>query len=529
LKADPTSRPKGVGVLSECILKTEKVSKSFSNSEVLTDVDFEVHSGKVVAIVGQNGAGKSTLMNILVGVVPYSRGCVYLEGKEIRPASPREAARLGIRMVHQELSLFPNMTVMENLTIANLPKTKMKFLDRRAMYEECKKRLAMFGLDIDPHTKVGSISMAQQQMVEICREIDDDTKMLILDEPTSAIGKEEVDALFKLIEQLKTEKNISVVYISHRLSEIITISDSIYVLRDGVVVSSIDKQEINHELLVKLIVGENCAGKAGRTETKRKLDYDKKETVALALHNICSKKLHNVSLVLKRGEVLGIAGLMGSGRTEILKTIYGAMDYDSGQIKIGQEAMPKKFTCRDALRRNICMVSEDRKNEGLNLGISIKHNVTIPVIKNMTNRLGLINDKKETETVMQQMDTFRVKASSINQAVESLSGGNQQKICLAKWMVKGPKILLMDEPTRGIDIGAKEDIFDTVDRLASDGVSILFVSSEFKELLRICDRILVLIDGEIIQECVADDNLTEEKLIFYATGGNQPLTAEKAI
>lgn len=503
------------------MLKMEKVSKCFGRNEVLSNVDFEVKPGQIVAIVGQNGAGKSTLMNIIAGVVPYTKGHIYLEGNEIRPTSPREAAQLGIRMVHQELSLFPNMTVMENLMIGNLPKTKMKFLDRRVMYEESKKRLAVFGLDIDPNIKVGDMPIAQQQMVEICREIDDNTKVLILDEPTSAIGNEEVDALFKLIDQLKTEKYISIIYISHRLSEIITLADYIYVLRDGVVVNAIDKHEISHEILVKMIVGENRTKEIDGTnilKAKRRENHQNKP-MALEFRNICSKKLDDVSFGLREGEVLGIAGLMGSGRTEILKTIYGAMEYASGEIKVGQKTMPNKYTCREALQQKICLIPEDRKNEGLNLGISIKHNVTLPIIMKLTDKLGLINEKREVDMVMEQMETFRVKASGIAQTVGSLSGGNQQKICLAKWMVKEPKILLMDEPTRGVDIGAKEDIFDTVDRLVANGVSILFVSSEFKELLRVCDRILVLLDGKIIRECMVDDTLTEEKLIFYATGG----------
>jgi ribose transport system ATP-binding protein len=518
-----------VSYLSENILKMNKICKSFRQTQVLFDVDFEVNAGEVVAIVGQNGAGKSTLMNIIAGVLKASSGQMLLDGHKIHLNSPREAAQLGIRMVHQELSLFPSMTISENLTIGNLPKTKLSLLDKKKMREKCIDRLKVFGIDANPNTKVGNVSIAEQQMLEICREIDDKTRILILDEPTSAIGNEEVDALFALIKRLKKSQNLAIIYISHRLAEVVTIADKIYVIRDGVCGQAVDNTDISHEKLVRMIVGDKDAQKirAGSIQARQRSDFNTAETV-LELKNICSRKLNDISLGLKQGEVLGIAGLMGSGRTEILKTIYGELPYDSGDILVKGQAMPGKYDCVKAIKQKICLIPEDRKTEGLNLGISIKNNVTLSILKKVSNRLCMIMDKKERQVVDQQVEAFRIKTASITQEVASLSGGNQQKVCLARGLVKQPEILLMDEPTRGVDIGAKEDIFDAVRRLSEEGVSILFISSEFEELLRVCDRVLILMNGKIIKECPVDNELSEEKLILYATGSGVQAKPETA-
>jgi len=510
--------------VSEGFLNLVGIVKEFGPNRVLNNVDFHVGKGEIVAIVGQNGAGKSTLMNIVAGVLQPTMGQIFLNGDEIALESPRAAAKLGIRMVHQELSLFPSLSVMENLLIANLPRTRMGLLDWRRMHRQARAKMKNMGLDIDPELKVKRISVAQQQMIEICREVEPDTKILILDEPTSAIGREEVGALFRFIRRLKSEQAISFIYISHRLDEILEIADRIYTIRDGVVVSQVSTAEISHEELVRTIVGDKEAGQI----RKRDFGADKSiglAPVALAVYNVSSSLLQRINFTLREGEVLGLAGLTGSGRTEVLKTIYGAIARDSGEIIVRGKQFEKGHDCGRALKSGLCLIPEDRKEEGLNLGLSIRMNVSLASLCKMTNDLHLMDRSKEHRIVAEQIQRFCITAFGDKQITGLLSGGNQQKVCLAKWTIDQPRVLLLDEPTKGIDIGAKEEMFRAIEDLTDNGVAVLFVSSEFPELLRICDRIIVLRDGRITKELTVDEKVTEELLMYYVTGGDETPTS----
>lgn len=517
-----------IDAASESFLRLSGIGKAFGPNRVLDNVDFEVSSGQVVAIVGQNGAGKSTLMNIIAGVLQPSEGQIFLEGAEIHLESPRAASNLGIRMVHQELSLFTGMTIMENLLIGNLPRTVFRTLDWQAMREKSRQKMRVIGLELDEQLRVSQVSIAKQQMIEICREIDEATKILILDEPTSAIGTEEVAALFQLIRKLKNEQGTSFIYISHRLDEVLEIADSIYTLRDGAVVSAVQTHAISHEGLIRTIVGESGAEALTKREFAITREFDADAPPALEVTGVCSGVLRNITFALRQGEVLGFAGLTGSGRTEILKTVYGAIPYDSGFVGVRGRRFERGHTCHQALRSGICLIPEDRKEEGLNLGLSLKFNISVASLDEMTNSAGLLSRSSERKLVLAQIQRFHVKTFDMNQQTRLLSGGNQQKVCLSKWTVKQPRILLLDEPTKGIDIGAKEEIFGAIDRLTADGVSVLFVSSEFKELLRICHRIIVLRNGTIFKELVVDDGLTEDNILYYATGGDASAVAAEA-
>lgn len=431
-------------------------------------------------------------------------------------------------MVHQELSLFNSMTIMENLMIGNLPKTAVGTLDWRAMREQSRQKMKGIGLEVDEQLKVNQISVAKQQMIEICREIDDETRILILDEPTSAIGKEEVAALFRLIRKLKTERGMSFIYISHRLDEVLEIANSIYTLRDGVVVSSVRTGDISHEALIRTIVGESGVDRV----IKRAFPAYRKSVAgaptALEVRGLNSAILRDISFALRQGEVLGFAGLTGSGRTEILKTVYGALPFRSGSIRIRERVFSRSHNCEQALRSGVCLIPENRKEEGLNLGLSVKFNISMASLGKMTNGAGLISKNKERRIVLDRIRQFRVKSFGINQQTGLLSGGNQQKVCLAKWTVQKPRILLLDEPTKGVDIAAKEEIFRAVADLTAEGVSVLFVSSEFEEMLRACDRIIVLRNGAVVKELTVDENLSEETILFYATGGDESAVAAAA-
>ena len=501
----------------EPILRLEGIVKEFGRTRVLDNVDFEAGTGQVVAIVGQNGAGKSTLMNIIAGVLPPTAGRIFIQGEEVTFESHHTAAAFGIRMVHQELSLFPQLTIMENLLLTALPKRRIGTLDWRAMQEKSQQRMQKIGLNLNPRLRIHQLSIAQQQMIEICRETDRNAKILILDEPTSAIGKDEVRALFRLINNLKRERQLTVLYISHRLDEVLEIADRIVALRDGVVVSSVHTHHISHDTLIKTIIGENKPAPMLKRDFPSPRTAPVSPPMVLDVSGISSDALHNITFALKKGEVLGLAGLTGSGRTEVLKTVYGALGYHTGSISIRGVRLKRNHNCQDALRQGVCLTPENRKEEGLHLGLSIKANISMPVVNNLT-RWHLLDKAREKRLVLDQLKRFQVRASSPEQIAGLLSGGNQQKVCLAKWTLKSPALLLLDEPTKGVDIGAKEEIFTCISALAASGVGMLFVSSEFQELLRVCHRILVLRDGRIVRELPVEESLTEETIMSLVTG-----------
>lgn len=500
--------------MSSNLLRLENICMDFEKNRVLNNVNMEFHPGEVVAIIGHNGAGKSTLMNIMAGALKPTEGKIYIDEKQVVIDSPKKAASVGICMVHQELCVFNQLTVWENLYIRELKNNKLGLLDHKKMLEHSKKRMAELGLDVDPDEVVGRMPVSQKQMMEICREIGSEARILILDEPTSAIGKEEVHKLYELIETLKTKKNMCIIYISHRLDEVMKVSNRIYALREGRLVKSCNTSEASVEMLAGIIMG-------GKKSVNTNISSESKKTgnkAVLSVKGLCSELLEDVSFELQEGEVLGLAGLMGSGRTEILESIYGCLHYDTGEIWVKGMKMPKRHNPANSIKNGICLAPEDRKEDGLFLGLSIKENISLPVLHKLRRLRSLLDKRKIVKTVQRQMEKLEVISRSMDQRVGELSGGNQQKVVLAKWLGREPQVLLMDEPTRGIDIATKEEIFRITRELANSGVSVIFVSSDFSEILRVCDRVLFVHNGRIVHEVNMTNDLTEDAMMVYVTG-----------
>jgi ribose transport system ATP-binding protein len=501
------------------LLVMEEITKDFPGTRALKSVGLNVQQGEVHAIMGHNGAGKSTLMNILAGVFMPDRGTILLEGKPVVIRTPATATALGIRMVHQELSQFPNMSIMENLFIDELPRTRFGTLGWGELAARSAERLEVLGLsEMNPKTHICDLPIGQRQMVEICRALEQRTKILILDEPTSALGQEEVDRLFQALRKLKKEKRFTVLYISHRIDEVLQIADRITVLRDGENVGTTISGETAHEELVRMIVGKDKVDDL-RQRDKR----ESSSRVVFRVEGLTSEKLKGVSFELREGEILGLAGLMGSGRTEILKAVFGADESSTCRITVNGKTLTR-MTPHLAMTETIGFTPEDRKLEGLNLGLSVRENITLPVIETIRKAIGTIDKQREKRLVFEHVKNMNIITSGIERIVNTLSGGNQQKVCIAKCLTKQPKILLMDDPTRGIDVGAKEEIFSIMESLARSGVGILFVSSEFPEILRMCDRILVVYQGQIARE-LSGSEATHENLLLWATGGGQTKSA----
>lgn len=490
---------------NEYLLEMKQIDKQFPGTHALDHVDFTLRKGEVHSLIGQNGSGKSTLMNVLSGGLRMDSGTILKNGKKIHITSPVAALKNGITMIHQELKLFPELTVGENILFGRYPK-KGGRIDWKELYRQADEIIKMLSDDINVRGKIKDLSVAQQQLVEIVRAIARDSEILIMDEPTASLTDEETQILFKVIHRLK-DHGVTIIFISHRLDEVLSISDRITVLRDGVLVGALESDEIeSKDQLVHMMIN---------MKTNIDPEHEEKQLgeVVLEARNISlDKKLHDVSFALKRKEVLGIAGLMGAGRTELLKTLFGAYTPTEGTIVInGKECT--KLHPKQAVRMGIAYMSEDRKNEGLLLKMSIQDNEIYANFGRFT-KLGFINRKKQDEVTAQMTQKLRLKASSLKDAVNSLSGGNQQKVVIAKWLCAQSSIILMDEPTRGIDVGAKSEIYKLVRELAQEGKSIIFVSSELEEIQMVCDRILVLCEGKLTKELPAKS--TVQEMMRYA-------------
>ncbi len=459
---------------------------------VLAGVDFELRAGEVLALTGENGAGKSTLSKIVAGLVEPTEGTLLLDGRSYRPASRKDAERCGVRMVMQELSLVPTMSVAENLLLDRLP-NRFGFIRHAALNAAAARQMAMIGLqDIDPRLPVSALGVGYQQMVEIARSLVGECRLLILDEPTATLTSREIDHLFRQIALLKA-RGVGIVYISHRLDELQQIADRVMVLRDGRHIDTRPMRAITQSDIVRSMVGH---------DVREGLDRARRPAGAVALR---VRKLgrgsvvRDVSLDLHRGEVLGLAGLVGSGRTELLRLIYGADRKESGQVFIGDAASPAKIaTPMQAVRAGIGLVTEDRKSQGLLLPLSIRLNTTLANLKSVS-RWGWLKTAAERTEVNRLRDLLRVRSDSIEQPVDQLSGGNQQKVVFARWLQRDCDVLLLDEPTRGVDIGARADIYAQLDRLAAAGKALLMVSSDLRELMSVCDRIGVMSAGGLVR------------------------------
>lgn len=498
------------GSAADTILKITDVTKSFGQVAALKGMRLEVRRGRVHTLLGENGAGKSTLMKILAGVHGATSGEIVLDGQPYRPANPQEAASLGLAIVFQELSLCNNLTVAENILATREPR-RFGFINDKALVAKAQRIVADLGLPIDVTEKVGNLSIAQRQLVEIAKGLSHDAKVVILDEPTSSLSDSEAEILFEIIGRLK-QRNAAIIYISHRMEEIMRLSDDITVIRDGEYVATRARDEVTIETLIALMVG-------------RRMD----EIYPPPMHQVAADgapvlavdrltregEFHDVSFHVRAGEILGFFGLVGSGRSEVMNALFG-MKNAEGTVRLDGESL--RFRSPDkAIARGIGFVTENRKEEGLVLGHSVEWNISMAALANFAGGLGFIRNGAERAAASEQVGKLSIKTNSLETPAGALSGGNQQKIVLAKWLLTRPRVLILDEPTRGVDVGAKFEIYKIIRQLAAEGTAILLISSELPEVLGMSDRVVVMHEGAP-GATLEGSALTPETIMAHATG-----------
>lgn len=485
------------------------IDKSFGSNQVLKQAGFTLESGEVHALMGENGAGKSTLMKILTGVYTKDAGTVLVDGKEVNYKNPQEAEKAGIVFIYQELNVMFDLTVEENLFMGKEIHGKFGICDKKAMQKKAQEALNILGVNISPKTVMAELSVGQQQMVEICKALMADAKVIIMDEPTAALTQSETVALFKVIESLR-KKGVSMVYISHRMEEIFELCDRIMVLRDGSYIGVKNIPETNMNEIVKMMIGREI----GERYPSRNVKIGKE---VLKVKELTRKgTFHDVNFSVRAGEVLGVSGLMGAGRTEIMQAIFGNLSYESGTIEIdGKEV--KISNPRQAMEHGIGFITEDRKTEGLMLDKSIRENISLCNLRRIS-KSSVISREAEKNMVAEAIKDLRIKCFGSYHECNNLSGGNQQKVVLAKWILTNPKILILDEPTRGVDIGAKKEIYSIINKLAAQGVAIIMVSSELPEVLGMSDNIMVVREGEV-RGIISYEEANQERVMTLATGG----------
>jgi ribose transport system ATP-binding protein len=500
-EADQTDAP---------LLEVRKVSKRFPGVRALHEVNLHLGRGEVLAVIGENGAGKSTLMKILAGVQEPDDGGIYVDGVLARLDSVEAAMDHGISLIHQELNLADNLDVGANIFLGREP-LKRGFIDRAKIRIEAARYLSMVGLDVSPDTIVGELTIGHQQMVEIAKALSVDSRVLIMDEPTSSLSTKETQSLFKVVKDLRSE-GMSVIYISHRLGEVKELADRVTVLRDGENAGELARDEVSHDAMVKMMVGRDISQFYSRTQHKPGEVMLEVEGLRTPVH-----PAHPLSFQVRAGEIVGMAGLVGAGRTEMLQTLFGVTPALEGRIRVaGREVTPREPV--DAIELGMMLAPEDRKQQGLVLGMSVRDNLSLASLYRDSSR-GFLNRTREGEISAEMIAKMRVKTPNEHQIVQFLSGGNQQKVVLGKWLAMEPKVLLLDEPTRGIDVGAKQEIYRLMEELAGRGVAILFVSSEMEEVMGMSDRTLVMHEGRITGE-LRRDELSEESIMRLATGSN---------
>ena len=501
------------------MLVAKNITKKFPGVIALDNIYMELYPGKVNAIIGENGAGKSTLMKIFSGVHTQYDGKIILNDKHVHFSSTKDAEASGIAIIHQELNLVPYLSITENIFLGSELVNAWGILDKKKMHGKTKLLLKRLNLDIDPGTKISSLKVGQQQLIEIAKALHVDADIIIMDEPTSAISDKEVENLFSIIAELKSQGK-TIAYISHRLNELFRIADRFIVMRDGSTVNSGDMKNTNHDELIQMMTGRKIL-------IQRSVSTSEKSKELLQLKNICLKNaanrsdniLHNISFNLHNSEIIGIYGLMGAGRTELMETIFGLHPkLSSGEIKINDKKI-KLQSASDAINEGIVLVPEDRKLQGLSISQAVRPNMSITILKQLERWGIMLNKQKEMELSKQYIQQLAIKTSSTEAIVKNLSGGNQQKIVLAKWLAKKPKVLLLDEPTRGIDINAKSEIYKLIKRLAGEGMGIIVVSSELPEILAVSDRVLVMCEGELTAN-IPIGEATEANILKYAIHKN---------
>lgn len=494
--------------MGETVLRMKKITKTFPGVMALNQVDFELQKGEVHALMGENGSGKSTLMKCLTGIYSIDSGSIEVFGELMEMKDVNVSISHGISLVHQELAVNDELSVAENIFMGREFRTRFGFLDRRTMVDRAQAILDRMGIAINANERVGNLSNAQKQSVEIGKAISNDAKILILDEPTAILTDREVDRLFELIREFK-KNGMSIIYISHRMDEIFKITDRITVLRDGVMMGSFPIRETSTEALIQLMVGRKMD--AVFAEKHHKIG----ETIFEAKHMTrLDGKVVDASFYLRKGEVLGFGGLVGAGRTELMRLIFGVDKPLGGEMLLYGKKV-KIASPDDAIALGFGMVPEERRAQGLVLINSIKFNLTITVVKKFFNRILGFSRAKEDEIFNTYKDSLSIKLASPNQHVENLSGGNQQKVVISKWLATEPDILIMDEPTRGVDVGAKKEIYDIIESLAERGISIIIISSELPELIHLSDRIYVMANGKI-NGCLEADAFDQETILKYA-------------
>jgi ABC-type sugar transport system ATPase subunit len=491
------------------ILELRDVSKLFPGVRALDGVSLELRVGEVHALMGENGAGKSTLVKILSGVYRPDGGSILLDGQPIQILDPTHAQSLGISPVHQELHLEPYLSIAENIFLGRQPTGRFGLIDLRRMNVDAENLLRGLGVSIDPTALIGSISIAERQIVAIARAVSSDARIMIFDEPTSSLTEREIGLLFGMIARLRT-KGMAIIYISHRMEEIFRLCDRVTVFRDGRYVATRPVSEIDLGSLIGMMIGRDIS------------DLFRKEAVpigepVLEVRDLFKRgMLNGISFVVRRGEITGMAGLVGAGRTELARAIFGDLPFDAGEILVGGQALPKRHRPRQAIAAGIGLIPEDRKEQGLVTGLTVQQNIGMSMLRALS-RFSVVSSVRERRLAETYVERLSIRTPSVEQKVMYLSGGNQQRVAIAKWLATKPKVLIVDEPTRGIDVGAKAEIHGLLCELARQGVAILMISSDLPEILAMSDRVLVMRQGRIAGE-VPGDRATQETIMHYATG-----------
>jgi ribose transport system ATP-binding protein len=493
------------------LLEMRNIRKQYPGVLALDDVSFELRSGEVHCLLGENGAGKSTLMKVLSGAVPKDSGEIEVEGALVELDSPGAAQRLGIGIIHQEFKLVPELSVAENILLGNEPMRRgMPFIDFEKMHTTARATLAQLGEELDTREPIGSLPIAQRQLVEIAKALSKKVRILAMDEPSAALTENELQNLFKVIRRLRSE-GVGIIYISHRLEEIFEIGDRVTILRDGKWIRTCPITEIDRSGLIHSMVGRELENEFPRVNLQRGDEI-------LRIENLNAGMLRNVHLTLYRGEILGLGGLVGSGRSELARAIFGADPREAGEILLeGKPIHPR--SPREAIDLGIGLLTEDRNKYGLIMQMNIRENLSLSNLREVLSGL-LISRTKENAVARRYADDLRIKTPSIEQEVEALSGGNRQKVVLARWLFTQSKVLIFDEPTAGIDVGVKYEIYSLINNLAQKGIGVMVISSELPELLGICSRIAVMHEGRLM-EVLDHDEATQERIMTLATGGHQ--------
>jgi ribose transport system ATP-binding protein len=496
--------------MSDVLVSMKGIEKTFPGVHALKNCHFELQAGEVHALVGENGAGKSTLMKVLTGVYSKDAGQILYKGQEVEIPNPKAAQDLGIAIIHQELHLMPHLTVAQNIFIGREPRKGARFvLDEKQINKNAQDFLDMMNLELDPKARVGDLTVAKQQMVEIVRALSFNSEVLIMDEPTSMLTGTEISELFRIIRELRS-RGVGIVHISHRMEELKQISDRVTVMRDGRYIATVDTQAVTIDKIISMMVGQEIY------ETARSLPLEAKNQVVLEVKNLRRENaLKDISFQLHKGEILGFAGLVGAGRTEVARAIFGADPIDGGQILVHDNEVQIRNP-NDAVRYGIGYLSEDRRRYGVMPTMDVETNIVAAALDRFLGAFGWVNKAGSRSAAEAQVSELRIRTPSLEQRVRYLSGGNQQKVVMAKWLVRDCDILICDEPTRGIDVGAKSEIYKLLNDLAESGKAIIMISSELPEILRMSHRIIVMCEGRITGELMAAE-ATQERILQYAT------------